>query len=287
MHSSISIGLGRNPLDPSGPHSNPNYSDFIWCSPSSSSSVGVSDENNYNSHDINYHHSLSRNDIQISPQSHSYYDFLPHHHHHNFHHNLSSTNNSQNSPNGFHSISGHNNSYRSNSSGLAGHYGPPCTLDPIRSEPEECCSGTEYYMPGTRSPGSGYEVWNCHSSSLNNEGTSVGHPSPDDPLLISPNDEEGNEEGGDGIVEMGEDNGSTLVTTRPPRRRNTANKKERRRTMSINNAFADLRDCIPNVPADTKLSKSKIQLKSLSSKYNYNSRLISFINCMSFLTFDY
>lgn len=44
---------------------------------------------------------------------------------------------------------------------------------------------------------------------------------------------------------------------RPVKRRNTANKKERRRTQSINNAFADLRDCIPNVPADTKLSKIK------------------------------
>ncbi|KAJ8676411.1 hypothetical protein QAD02_012198 [Eretmocerus hayati] len=42
-----------------------------------------------------------------------------------------------------------------------------------------------------------------------------------------------------------------------PKRRNTANKKERRRTQSINNAFADLRDCIPNVPSDTKLSKIK------------------------------
>ncbi|KAF6217186.1 hypothetical protein GE061_001540 [Apolygus lucorum] len=41
------------------------------------------------------------------------------------------------------------------------------------------------------------------------------------------------------------------------KRRNTANKKERRRTQSINNAFADLRDRIPNVPADTKLSKIK------------------------------
>lgn len=39
------------------------------------------------------------------------------------------------------------------------------------------------------------------------------------------------------------------------KRRNTANKKERRRTQSINTAFADLRDCIPNVPCDTKLSK--------------------------------
>jgi hypothetical protein len=41
------------------------------------------------------------------------------------------------------------------------------------------------------------------------------------------------------------------------KRRTTANKKERRRTQSINNAYADLRDCIPNVPPDTKLSKVK------------------------------
>ncbi|CAG9855537.1 unnamed protein product [Phyllotreta striolata] len=41
------------------------------------------------------------------------------------------------------------------------------------------------------------------------------------------------------------------------KRRTTANKKERRRTQSINMAYADLRDCIPNVPADTKLSKIK------------------------------
>lgn len=44
---------------------------------------------------------------------------------------------------------------------------------------------------------------------------------------------------------------------RPIKRRNTANKKERRRTQSINNAFTELRDCIPNVPSDTKLSMSK------------------------------
>ncbi|CAL4116377.1 unnamed protein product, partial [Meganyctiphanes norvegica] len=41
------------------------------------------------------------------------------------------------------------------------------------------------------------------------------------------------------------------------KRRSSANKKERRRTMSINNAFAELRECIPNVPVDTKLSKIK------------------------------
>ncbi|XP_066502445.1 heart- and neural crest derivatives-expressed protein 1-like [Hoplias malabaricus] len=34
-------------------------------------------------------------------------------------------------------------------------------------------------------------------------------------------------------------------------------KKERRRTENMNSAFAQLRDCIPNVPSDTKLSKIK------------------------------
>ena len=50
---------------------------------------------------------------------------------------------------------------------------------------------------------------------------------------------------------------ATGVPVRVVKRRNCANKKERKRTQSINNAFADLRDCIPNVPADTKLSKIK------------------------------
>ncbi|CAF94169.1 unnamed protein product, partial [Tetraodon nigroviridis] len=45
--------------------------------------------------------------------------------------------------------------------------------------------------------------------------------------------------------------------SRSVKRRPTANRKERRRTQSINSAFAELRDCIPNVPADTKLSKIK------------------------------
>ncbi|EDV32300.2 uncharacterized protein Dana_GF14118 [Drosophila ananassae] len=40
------------------------------------------------------------------------------------------------------------------------------------------------------------------------------------------------------------------------KKRNTANKKERRRTQSINNAFSYLREKIPNVPTDTKLSKN-------------------------------
>ncbi|XP_054165570.1 helix-loop-helix protein 10-like [Oppia nitens] len=49
----------------------------------------------------------------------------------------------------------------------------------------------------------------------------------------------------------------TTGVVRVVKRRVTANKKERRRTQSINSAFASLRDCIPNVPADTKLSKIK------------------------------
>lgn len=49
----------------------------------------------------------------------------------------------------------------------------------------------------------------------------------------------------------------TAPPARGVKRRVTADRKERRRTQSINNAFAELRECIPNVPADTKLSKIK------------------------------
>lgn len=51
--------------------------------------------------------------------------------------------------------------------------------------------------------------------------------------------------------------GAGGLMQRPVKRRGTANRKERRRTQSINSAFAELRECIPNVPADTKLSKIK------------------------------
>nr|XP_053655052.1 heart- and neural crest derivatives-expressed protein 1-like [Cherax quadricarinatus] len=57
--------------------------------------------------------------------------------------------------------------------------------------------------------------------------------------------------GGDYTIEMVDGCGRVV------KRRSSANKKERRRTQSINNAFAELRECIPNVPADTKLSKIK------------------------------
>nr|CAH7716388.1 unnamed protein product [Callosobruchus chinensis] len=57
------------------------------------------------------------------------------------------------------------------------------------------------------------------------------------------------------------------------KKRSTANKKERRRTQSINNAYADLRDCIPNVPADTKLSKIKT-LRLATSYISYLTRAL-------------
>ncbi|CAB4062477.1 HAND2 [Lepeophtheirus salmonis] len=53
-----------------------------------------------------------------------------------------------------------------------------------------------------------------------------------------------------------------------------SNKKERRRTQSINNAFASLRDCIPNVPCDTKLSK----IKTLRLATSYIDYLITLLN---------
>ena len=45
------------------------------------------------------------------------------------------------------------------------------------------------------------------------------------------------------------------VPVKVVRKRTTANKKERRRTQSINSAYSSLREHIPNVPSDTKLSK--------------------------------
>lgn len=57
------------------------------------------------------------------------------------------------------------------------------------------------------------------------------------------------------------------------KRRTTANKKERRRTQSINSAFTFLRDCIPNVPSDTKLSKIKT-LRLATSYISYLTRVL-------------
>lgn len=56
---------------------------------------------------------------------------------------------------------------------------------------------------------------------------------------------------------VGIQDGPQHVNHRGVKRKPAANRKERRRTQSINSAFAELRECIPNVPADTKLSKIK------------------------------
>ena len=65
----------------------------------------------------------------------------------------------------------------------------------------------------------------------------------------------------------------TTGVVRVVKRRVTANKKERRRTQSINSAFANLRECIPNVPADTKLSKIKT-LRLATSYITYLTELL-------------
>lgn len=61
---------------------------------------------------------------------------------------------------------------------------------------------------------------------------------------------------------------TSIAPVRPVRKRNTANKKERRRTQSINSAYTSLRDHIPNVPSDTKLSKVTSQLFSILRNFH-------------------
>merc|ERR550534_2241711 len=59
-----------------------------------------------------------------------------------------------------------------------------------------------------------------------------------------------------------------------------SNKKERRRTQSINAAFSSLRDCIPNVPCDTKLSKIKT-LRLATSYIDYLMQMLNSENVTS------
>ncbi|KAB7502753.1 Heart- and neural crest derivatives-expressed protein 2 [Armadillidium nasatum] len=70
-------------------------------------------------------------------------------------------------------------------------------------------------------------------------------------FVVGPGSPQQDFSGGEYTIEMVDGCGRVI------KRRTSANKKERRRTQSINNAFAELRECIPNVPADTKLSKIK------------------------------
>lgn len=66
----------------------------------------------------------------------------------------------------------------------------------------------------------------------------------------------------------------TVGPVRVVKRRTTANKKERRRTQSINSAYLSLREHIPNVPTDTKLSK----IKTLRLAKTYISYLVGVLD---------
>ncbi|XP_059480883.1 heart- and neural crest derivatives-expressed protein 2-like [Neocloeon triangulifer] len=65
-----------------------------------------------------------------------------------------------------------------------------------------------------------------------------------------------------------------LAPVRTVKRRSTANKKERRRTQSINTAFSSLREHIPGIPGDTKLSK----IKTLKHAIAYINHLMEMLN---------
>lgn len=73
------------------------------------------------------------------------------------------------------------------------------------------------------------------------------------------------------MMDSGEKRTSSALSKLP---HTGSNKKERRRTQSINNAFASLRDCIPNVPCDTKLSKIKT-LRLATSYIDYLMQLLN------------
>ncbi|KAI4884799.1 hypothetical protein NFI96_018524 [Prochilodus magdalenae] len=97
----------------------------------------------------------------------------------------------------------------------------------------------------------------CHEESPYFHGWLIGHPemSPPD-YAVAPSYSPEYAAGPPGLEHYGGGVPGTAPRAGKPRRP-TANRKERRRTQSINSAFAELRECIPNVPADTKLSKIK------------------------------
>ncbi|XP_049530441.1 heart- and neural crest derivatives-expressed protein 2-like isoform X2 [Anopheles darlingi] len=106
-------------------------------------------------------------------------------------------------------------------------------------------------MPGTTTTD--------HHTSPASSSSSAASSSPSSALLSS-------------TVEAVPGNGVPIV--RVVKRRNTANKKERRRTQSINSAYTSLRDRIPNVPNDTKLSK----IKTLRLAISYIAHLLAVVN---------
>ncbi|ODM93839.1 Heart- and neural crest derivatives-expressed protein 2 [Orchesella cincta] len=141
-----------------------------------------------------------------------------------------------------------------NASSSAPQSQPVSSFPQKRSPSEEMYSSAsnrqECYEP--KSPSSASSSWNFHSFYQKN-------PSPSNSIIGSP----------------GNPGSDSSKLPRPSfKRRTTANKKERRRTQSINNAFAELRDCIPNVPADTKLSKIKT-LRLATSYIAYLSEVLT------------
>ncbi|KAJ8382956.1 hypothetical protein SKAU_G00037340 [Synaphobranchus kaupii] len=101
----------------------------------------------------------------------------------------------------------------------------------------------------------------CHEENVHLHGWFIRHTevSPTN-YSMAPSDSPEYTSGGPGrsvsVAGAGATTGSG-TQSRPMKRRGKARRKERRRTQNINSAFAELRDCIPNVPADTKLSKIK------------------------------
>lgn len=152
-----------------------------------------------------------------------------------------------------------------------------------RSPSEQDISYNNNYEP--KSPSGGTSPWNnFHSFYTKNPASPTSNSIGESPASPQPS--------GGGNVLSGNDNSNNCGTVilgpqkfgRPSvKRRTTANKKERRRTQSINNAFADLRDCIPNVPADTKLSKIFQQfynfpLSNLTNQWNYIFLIVTKVN---------
>ncbi|XP_055584949.1 heart- and neural crest derivatives-expressed protein 1 [Uranotaenia lowii] len=107
------------------------------------------------------------------------------------------------------------------------------------------------------------------SISSTSNGSGVGLSTADS--LLSINSGSGSIITGSSLVSSG---GGGVPVVRVVKRRNTANKKERRRTQSINSAYTSLRDRIPNVPNDTKLSK----IKTLRLAISYIAHLLAVVN---------
>lgn len=116
----------------------------------------------------------------------------------------------------------------------------PCSSDSLNNGRD--CSPNRYHLSATAMP----TPVNQQRNPFSNQTT---------PVYSYPQHEQTEETYEDIYYTSTSSNLNPIPFVRVVKRRTTANKKERRRTQSINSAFAYLRDCIPNVPSDTKLSK--------------------------------